>query len=86
MKTDHCALLYMIYLFPSLAGSENKESLVGRPGSLARNTEPSGSTSFLNTSKLLCPGLSLQIPTGQALINEYIGNIHDGLTPRTVKI
>nr|GMC52985.1 Os06g0172901 [Ipomoea batatas] len=46
-------------LFPSLAGSENKQSLVGRPGSLARNTEPSGSTSFLNTSKLLRPGCSV---------------------------
>lgn len=47
------------YLFPSLAGSENKQSLVGLPGSLALSMEPSGSTSFLSRLKSCCPGLSL---------------------------
>uniref|UniRef100_A0A0A9D6P1 Uncharacterized protein n=1 Tax=Arundo donax TaxID=35708 RepID=A0A0A9D6P1_ARUDO len=46
-------------LAPSRAGSEKRQSRVGRPGSCARSTEPSGRTSFLSRSKLWFPGLSL---------------------------
>jgi hypothetical protein len=53
---------------PSLAGSENRQSLVGLPGSLARKIDPSGSTSFLSRSKSWFPGLSLPKPhTGLGL-------------------
>lgn len=46
-------------LVPSLAGSTNRQSTVGRPGSCARRTDPSGRTSFFKSSKLWLPGLSL---------------------------
>lgn len=47
------------HLTPSRAGSENKQSRVGRPGKLALSTEPSGSTNFFRSSKLCFPGASL---------------------------
>lgn len=46
-------------LTPSLAGSENKQSRVGRPGNVALSTDPSGNTNFLRSSKLCFPGASL---------------------------
>lgn len=52
---------FVPYLFPSLAGSENRQSFVGLPGSLALNIEPSGSASFFNRLKSWCPGASLQM-------------------------
>ncbi|BAS96395.1 Os06g0172901, partial [Oryza sativa Japonica Group] len=39
-------------LTPSRAGSVKRQSLVGRPGSHARRTEPSGKTIFFSSSKL----------------------------------
>lgn len=47
------------HLVPSRAGSVKRQSIVGRPGSCARRTDPSGRTSFLRRSKLWFPGLSL---------------------------
>lgn len=38
-------------LFPSLVGSVNKQSRLGRPGSFALKIEPSGSTNFFNKLK-----------------------------------
>jgi hypothetical protein len=49
------------YLTPSRAGSENKQSDVGLPGKRARRIDPSGSTTFFNSSKLCFPGASLLI-------------------------
>jgi hypothetical protein len=51
---------FSAHLVPSRAGSAKRQSRVGRPGSCARSTEPSGSTSFLSSSKLWLPGLSLR--------------------------
>lgn len=48
------------YLFPSMTGSLNKQSRVGRPARLALRIYPSGSTSFLSSLKSCIPGLSLQ--------------------------
>lgn len=39
------------YLFPSMTGSLNKQSLVGRPACRALRTDPSGNTSFLRILK-----------------------------------
>jgi len=47
------------YLTPSRAGSEKRQSRVGRPGNRARRTDPSGKTNFLSSSKLCFPGASL---------------------------
>lgn len=52
--------MLVAHLVPSLAGSANRLSRVGLPGSRARSTDPSGNTSFFNSSKLWWPGLSLQ--------------------------
>ena len=45
-------------LLPSRSTFENRQSAVGRPGSWARSTDPSGSTSFFSSPKSCCPGLS----------------------------
>lgn len=52
--------MWVTYLVPSLAGSAKRQSRVGLPGNWARSTDPSGKTSFFNSSKLWWPGLSLQ--------------------------
>ena len=50
---------WLTNLVPSLAGSTKRQSIVGRPGSRARRTDPSGRTNFFKSSKLWLPGLSL---------------------------
>lgn len=75
------------YLFPSMTGSLNKQSRVGRPASRALRTDPSGSTSFLRILKSWFPGLSLQSykesPSDQLMFSEMftsssteIRNVH----------
>lgn len=46
-------------LVPSRAGSLKRLLRVGRPGSWARRTDPSGRTNFFSRLKLWRPGLSL---------------------------
>jgi hypothetical protein len=60
-------------LVPSRAGATKRLSCVGRPGSCARSTEPSGRTSFLSRSKLWLPSLSLEEErtTNRALVCFY---------------
>jgi hypothetical protein len=50
-----------VYLLPSMTGSLNRQSRVGRPACFVLRIKPSGRTSFLRTLKSCIPGLSLHI-------------------------